>query len=66
MRRAGHLIVYTPFAKLDWHEAQPEAVDASGEAILRQRWAHVLEGDASYNSNLSRERADFSVELSPK
>jgi hypothetical protein len=38
----------------------------SGEAILRQRWPHVLERDPFYNSNLSRERADFLLELSPK
>jgi O-antigen biosynthesis protein len=64
MRRTGHLIVYTAFAKLNWHEAQPEKVDASGEAILSQRWPHVLERDPFYNPNLSRERADFSLELS--
>jgi hypothetical protein len=66
MRRAGHLIVYTPFAKLNWNEAQPKKVDASGEAILRQRWPHVLERDPFYYPNLSREGADFSLELSPK
>jgi hypothetical protein len=41
-------------------------VDASGEAILRQRWPHVLERDPFYNPNLSRECADFSLEVSPK
>ena len=35
--------------------------DASGDAILRQRWANVLERDPYYNPNLSRERADFSL-----
>jgi GT2 family glycosyltransferase len=61
MKRAGHLIVYTPFAKLYWHEAQPDKVDASGEAIMRERWAGILDGDSYYNANLSRERADFSL-----
>jgi O-antigen biosynthesis protein len=61
LRSAGHLIVYTPFAKLNWHEVQPEKVDASGEAILRHRWPDVLERDPFYNPNLSRERADFSL-----
>ena len=66
LRSAGHLIVYTPFAKLNWHEAHPEKVDASGEAILRQRWPDVLQRDPFYNPNLSRERADFSLELTTK
>jgi GT2 family glycosyltransferase len=61
MKRAGHLIVYTPFAKLYWHEVQPDKVDASGEAIMRERWAGILDGDSYYNANLSRERADFSL-----
>jgi GT2 family glycosyltransferase len=61
MRRAGHLIVYTPFAKLYWHEAQPDRVDTSGEAIMHQRWGGVLQRDPYYNPNLSRERADFSL-----
>ena len=64
MRRAGYLIVYTPFAKLYWHEAQPDKTDASGEAVMRQRWADVLQRDPYYNPNLSRERADFSLETS--
>ncbi len=61
MRRAGYLIVYTPFAKLYWHEAQPDNIDAGSEAIMRERWAGVLQGDPYYNPNLSRERADFSL-----
>ena len=65
MRRAGYLIVYTPFAKLYWHAVQPDNVDAKGETILRQRWADVLECDPYYNPNLSRERADFSLEVPP-
>jgi glycosyltransferase involved in cell wall biosynthesis len=62
MRRAGYLIVYTPFAKLYWHQSQADEAEASGEAILRQRWADNLERDPYYNPNLSRERADFSLE----
>jgi O-antigen biosynthesis protein len=61
MRRAGYLIVYTPFAKLYWHAPQHEKTDVSGDVILRQRWANVLERDPYYNPNLSRERADFSL-----
>jgi GT2 family glycosyltransferase len=61
MRRAGYLIVYTPFAKLCWHEAQSEQIDMNGEAIMRERWAGALRNDPYYNPNLSRERADFSL-----
>ena len=64
IRRAGYLIVYSPFAKLYWYEAQPDKVDASGAVILRERWADILKCDPYYNPNLSRERADFSLELS--
>jgi glycosyltransferase involved in cell wall biosynthesis len=64
IRSAGYLIVYTPFAKLYWHEQQPEKMDANGELIVRQRWGKALARDPYYNPNLSRERADFSLELS--
>jgi len=62
IRRANYLIVYSPFAKLYWHATHNDKRDASGDAILRQRWANVLERDPYYNLNLSRERADFSLE----
>jgi GT2 family glycosyltransferase len=61
MRRAGYLIVYTPFAKLYWHDTHPDKIDTSGEAVMHERWAGVLQGDPYYNPNLSRERADFSL-----
>jgi GT2 family glycosyltransferase len=61
MRRAGYLIVYTPFAKLCWHEARSDGIDVKGEAIMRERWSDVLRSDPYYNPNLSRERADFSL-----
>ena len=61
MRRAGYLIVYTPFAKLYWNALAREKPDFTGEAIMRQRWSDVLEQDPYYNPNLARERADFSV-----
>jgi glycosyltransferase involved in cell wall biosynthesis len=63
MQRAGYLIVYTPFAKLCLHEKQPDKIDVSGEAVMQQRWADVLQRDPYYNPNLSRARADFSLEL---
>src|SRR5438552_1332390 len=61
MRQAGYLIVYTPFAKLYWHGSYPDKIDAGNEAIVRERWASVLQRDPYYNPNLSRERADFSL-----
>ncbi len=61
MRRAGYLIVYTPFAKLYWHESQMDKIDAGSETIIRDHWAGVLHRDPYYNPNLSRERADFSL-----
>ena len=61
MRRAGHLIVYTPFAKLCWREAPSGEIDVEGEAAMHERWADVLRSDPYYNPNLSRERADFSL-----
>ncbi len=64
MRRAGYLIVYTPFAKLHLHATKLDNVDASGESILRQRWPYLLDRDPYYNPNLSREHADFSLKTS--
>src|SRR5262245_48194146 len=60
MRDAGYLIIYTPLAKLCW-DAVSDKNDAVGEAVMRERWAHVLERDPYYNPNLSRESADFSL-----
>jgi O-antigen biosynthesis protein len=61
LRRAGYLIVYTPFAKLCWHEVPRDEIDVKGAAMIRNRWADVLRSDPYYNPNLSRERADFSL-----
>ena len=64
MRRAGYLIVYTPFAKLYRQEsasrrAMPSAPREAG--VMRERWPELLRRDPYYNPNLSRERADFSL-----
>ena len=61
MRRAGYLIVYTPFSKLYKHAPQRDKIDMRSEAIMRERWSDVVERDPYYNPNLSRERADFSL-----
>ena len=63
MRRAGYVIVYTPFAKLYYHKpaVRRQTVEPHVANLMRQRWPEVLERDPYYNSNLSRERADFSL-----
>ena len=63
MRRAGYLIVYTPFAKLYRHESasRPQPVELPEADVMRERWPDLLQRDPYYNPNLSRERADFSL-----
>lgn len=63
IRRAGYLIVYTPFAKLYHHESatRRRPVEAMETGVIRERWPEVLAHDPYYNPNLSRERADFSL-----
>jgi GT2 family glycosyltransferase len=61
IRRAGYLIVYTPFAKLYCEASDPAKIDVSDEAIMRRRWSDLLERDPYYNPNFSRGRADFSL-----
>ena len=63
MRRAGYLIVYTPFATLYHHESasRRRSVEALETGVMRERWPEYLERDPYYNPNLSRERADFSL-----
>jgi GT2 family glycosyltransferase len=63
IRRAGYLIVYTPFAKLYHHESgtRRRTVEPLETGVMRERWAAVLEYDPYYNPNLSREQADFSL-----
>ena len=62
MRRAGYLIVYSPFAKLCYNAPRAERkLDNRSVEIMRKRWADVLARDPYYNPNLSRTRADFSL-----
>lgn len=63
MRRAGYLIVYTPFARLYHHESatRRRSIEALETEVMRERWPEYLERDPYYNPNLSRERADFSL-----
>ncbi|MGZ5004258.1 MAG: glycosyltransferase [Chthoniobacterales bacterium] len=63
MRRAGYLIVYTPFAKLIHHESatRHRSAEPRESDVIRQRWGDVLARDPYYNPNLSRAAADFSL-----
>src|SRR2546423_2052959 len=63
IRRAGYLIVYTPFARLYHHESgtRRRTVEPMETGVMQARWAPILQSDPYYNPNLSRERADFSV-----
>ena len=63
MRRAGYLIVYTPFAKLRYYPQNigGEEIATREAQTMRERWPEVLERDPYYNPNLSRERANFSL-----
>jgi GT2 family glycosyltransferase len=62
MRRAGYLIVYTPLAKLYLDATARHDNEISSEEVMRQRWGESLHRDPYYNPNLSRERADFSLD----
>jgi O-antigen biosynthesis protein len=63
IRRAGYLVVYTPFAKLYHHESgsRRRTVEPMETGVMRERWGAPLAYDPYYNPNLSRERADFSL-----
>lgn len=63
IRRAGYLIVYTPFARLYHHESgsRRRTVEPMETGVMQERWGGILESDPYYNPNLSRERADFSL-----
>ena len=63
IRRAGYLVVYTPFARLYHHESgtRRRTVEPLETGVMRERWAETLNYDPYYNPNLSRERADFSL-----
>ena len=67
MRRAGFLVVYTPFAKLYHHESatRRRSVEALETDVMRERWPDLLERDPYYNPNLTRDRADFSLGKQP-
>lgn len=73
IRKAGYLIVYTPYAELYHYESKSRGFEDSPEKVarfnseidlFRSRWAKELQqGDPYYNSNLTLKREDFSISM---
>lgn len=71
IRKAGYLVVFTPFAELYHYESKSRGQEDTPEKIQRfqgeisrfkERWGKELEqGDPYYNVNLTLDREDFSV-----
>ncbi len=71
VRKAGYLIVWTPFAELYHYESKSRGVDDTPEKQRRlitestdfqQCWMKELEsGDPYYNPNFSLDREDFQI-----
>ena len=69
LRKAGYLIVWTPYAQLYHHESKSRGAENTKEKQLRfagevarfqQRWEKELAaGDPYYNPNLTLQREDF-------
>lgn len=70
-RKAGYLVVWTPFAELYHDESKSRGADTTGEKaqrlkaeaeLFKQRWAAELQaGDPYYNPNFSLDYTDFSL-----
>lgn len=70
IRRAGYLIVWTPYAELYHCESKSRGVDDTPEKAARymsevrrfqERWAReIAAGDPYYNPNLTNQKEDFS------
>ena len=71
IRKAGYLVVWTPFAELYHYESKSRGLEDTPEkqarfdgevARFQSRWAAELEaGDPYYNPNLTLTREDFSL-----
>lgn len=62
LRRAGYLVVYTPFAKLYCDDRQRNTgLEQTAAGTMRARWPTWLQRDPYYNANLSSKGADFSL-----
>lgn len=67
---AGFRNLWTPFAELYHHESVSRGTDDAPEnrarflgecAVMRSRWAALLDNDPHYNPNLTRTREDYSL-----
>ena len=73
IRRAGYLVVWTPFAELIHYESRSRGYDDTREkqkrmeqerTVFLSKWQRELEaGDLYYNPNLSLKHADFRPEV---
>jgi O-antigen biosynthesis protein len=76
IRKAGYLIVWTPYAELYHYESESRGTEDTPEKVKRfngemmrfqARWGDVLKkGDPYYNPNLSLTREDFSLRKDDK
>ena len=70
IRKAGYLIVWTPYAELYHFESKSRGYEDTPEkqarfqgerTHLRERWGDTIDaGDPYYNPNLTLDREDFS------
>ena len=72
IRQKGHLIVYTPYAKLYHYESKSRGYEDTREkkerffketAFMKKKWGSILTSDPYYNTNLTLKREDFSLKL---
>lgn len=73
VRKAGHLVVYNPYAELHHYESKSRGLEDTEEKVRRfqgeimtfaGRWKEFLkEGDPYYSPNLTLERNDFSLRV---
>ena len=64
VRQKGRRVVVTPFAELRWTQWKDVLVPAAEEIrFFENRWPGIIENDPFYNPNLSKKRADFSIDI---
>lgn len=74
LRKAGHLIVYTPYAELIHHESISRGYEDTPEkkarferefATMRLKWGKTLTQDPYHNPNFTRERPQYELAFPP-
>lgn len=72
IRKAGYLIVYTPYAELYHYESKSRGYEDTPEKIarferesgyMRKMWSEVLDNDPYYNPNLSLKAENYAYKL---